>query len=496
MWLTQLLDRNRQTLGGQVALADEKRSLTWEELHQAVAGLAARLAALGVRHGDRVAVLSRDRSEVLETYLALGRIGALFVPLDPSLVPAEVTETAQHAKVTGIIGEAALLSQLDGAAGWRLSFDDPRYAGTEDTVEHPEPDLRADDPAAIFYTSATGGHPKGVVVDHRSLKDIALGWLAATGPATGPGEDQVFVAACPLFHGSVVLTLAYLAGGATVVIPAPGPEGVVAAVRRHRATLLWLVPEALRALLDHLSREPGQPMPGTLTEILYGAAPMPVELYAAAARTFGCGFRQVYGLTEAGGPVATLGPAEHPSPEGELTASLPVGRIIPGMSVRIADERGRLLGLGLRGEIQLRGDGRMRGYWRDPAATATAFVAGWLRTGDIGFLDEQGRLHVVDRMTDMIIRNGINIYPAEIERVLHGHPAIADAAVVGVPDPAEGEVPFALVVLHPGAAATRGEIMEYLASRMSAAKAPTGVQLIEELPRGASGKVRKALLTA
>lgn len=504
MWLTQLLDRNRRSIGGALALADARRSLTWDGLHRRTTALAVRLTGLGVRHGDRVAVLSRDRTEVLETYFALGRIGALFVPLDPSLVPGEVVEAAQHAKVTGLVGEAALLGRLGPGAPacWRLAFEDAAYADLADgpderTGAHAadpvaEADVRADDPAAILYTSATTGHPKGVVVDHRSLKDIALGWLAAT----APGDDRVLVTACPLFHGSVVLTLAYLAAGATVVIPDPGADGVITAAREHRATHLWLVPETLRAVLERLDARPGQPLPGSLTEILYGAAPMPVELYAAAARRIGCGFRQVYGLTEAGGPVVTLAPAEHPAPDGDLPETLPVGRIIPGMSVRVADEHGRTAATGERGEIQLRGDGRMRGYWRDPAATAAAFTAGWLRTGDIGFLDDRGRLHLVDRLTDLIIRNGLNIYPAEIERVLRANPDVADAAVVGVPDQAEGEVPFALVVLAPGATVGRAEILEYLAARMAAPKTPAGVQLIEELPRGASGKVQKALLTA
>lgn len=494
MWLTQLLDRNRQYYGGRPALAGHGRTLTWAELHQSVAAMAVRLNRLGVRHGDRVAVLSRGRVEVLETYFALGWIGALFVPLDPSLVPAEVAECAQHAKVTCIIGESELLDRLDASAGQRLSFAELTCDGEELAAGGPDEgvDVRADDSVAILYTSATAGYPKGVVVDHRSVKDIGLGWLAAT----APDEDTVLVAACPLFHGSVVLTLAYLAAGATVVIPEPGAEGLLRAAREHHATHLWLVPEMLRSVLLHLDCTPGQALPDSLTEILYGAAPMPVDLYAEAAARLGCGFRQVYGLTEAGGPVATLAPDEHPALGGPLPETLPVGRIIPGMSVRVADERGRSLEAGAHGEILLRGDGRMRGYWRDPAATAAVFSAGWLRTGDIGYVDERGLVHVVGRKTDLIIRNGLNIYPAEIERVLRAHPSVADAAVVGVSDADEGEVPFAMVVLVPGVDTTRAEIMEHLVHSMAAAKTPKDVQLIEELPRGASGKVQKSLLLA
>ncbi|MEU9105835.1 AMP-binding protein [Streptomyces xanthophaeus] len=532
MWLTQLLERNRQGFGGRVALADARRSLTWEQLAGRVDLLAGRLNARGVQRGDRVAVLSADRSEVVETYFALGHLGAVFVPLDPSLVPAEIEEIVDHAKVVGVIGEGALLERADRgatASSWRLAFEDPLFhdagpgeaaadgASTGDGRDGPggregrdgsggregrdgsgggqpafEPHVRADDPLAILYTSATGGRPKGVVVDHRSVKDISLGWLAAT----APHSEGVLVTSGPLFHGTVVLAFAHLAAGAALVVAGPRPQDIVEAARTHRATHLWLVPETLRAVLDHLDAHPEQALPDSLAEVLYGAAPLTVELYARAARTLGCGFRQVYGLTEAGGPIVTLGPGEHPDPLAELPETLPTGRVIPGMSLRIGDENGRPLPAGHTGEILVRGDGRMRGYWRDPAATAAATVTGWLRTGDLGRLDDEGRLHLVDRLTDLIIRNGRNVYPAEIERVLRRHPAVADAAVVPVADGDEGEVPLALVVLVPGATAGRTEILGHLFERMAEYKVPKDVQIIEELPRNSTGKVQKKLLTA
>ncbi|WP_406514922.1 AMP-binding protein [Streptomyces sp. NBC_00873] len=496
MWLTQLLERNRQGFGRRVALADARRSLTWEQLACRVESLADRLNARGVQRGDRVAVLSTDRSEVMETYFALGHLGAVFVPLDPSLVSGEIADIVDHAKVVGIIGEDALLKHANlhaSASGWRLAFEDAWFQDDEDGAQQAfEPHVRADDPVAILYTSATGGRPKGVVVDHRSVKDISLGWLAATAPTS----DGVLVTSGPLFHGTVVLAFAHLAAGAAVVVAGPRPQDIVEAARTHRATHLWLVPETLRGVLDHLDGHPAEELPDSLVEVLYGAAPLSVELYTRAARTLGCGFRQVYGLTEAGGPIVTLGPGEHPDPLGNLPETLPTGRIIPGMSVRIADENGLPLPTGHTGEILVRGDGRMRGYWRDPAATAAATVAGWLRTGDLGRLDGEGRLHLVDRLTDLIIRNGRNVYPAEIERVLRRHPAVADAAVVPVGDNEEGEVPLALVVLVPGATADRTEILGHLFERMAAYKVPKDLQIIEELPRNSTGKVQKKLLTA
>ncbi|GAA0369027.1 class I adenylate-forming enzyme family protein [Streptomyces blastmyceticus] len=497
MWLTQLLERNRQCFGTRVALADTRRSTTWEELARRVEILAARLGSRGVQHGDRVAVLSTERTEVLETYFALGRLGALFVPLDPALVPGEVNEITGHAKVVGVIGERDLLQRIahcPDAGTWTLAFEDGLFAiadGTGPTAAH-EPDVRSDDPVAILYTSATSGHPKGVVVDHRSVKDIALGWLATVATPT----DSVLVTCCPLSHGTVVLALSHLAAGATLVIPGPCPEDIVTAVRQHHATHLWLVPETLRAVLAHLAAHPGASLPETLTEVIYGAAPMPVELYAEAARIIGCGFRQVYGLTEAGGPFVTLGPDEHPDPHGDLPDVLPAGRVIPGMSVRVVGEDGRPLPAGHTGEILVRGDGRMRGYWRDTAATVAATTAGWLRTGDLGHLDADGRLYLVDRLTDLIIRKGRNIYPAEIEHALRKHPAVVDAAVVPLTDKDEGEVPRALVVLRPGADTTHADLLAHLASTVAAYKVPKDIHVIGELPRNATGKVQKRLLTA
>lgn len=496
MWLTQLLERNRQCFGGRVALADARRSLTWEELARRVDAVAGRLGAHGVQRGDRVAVLSTDRSEVMETYFALGRLGAVFVPLDPGLVAGEIGEIVAHAKVTGIIGERDRLEHAGRRPGtdcWQLAFEDTLFQDGDDEGEPvSEPHVRSDDPVAILYTSATGGHPKGVVVDHRSIKDISLGWLAA---APLPA-DGVLVTSGPLYHGTVVLAFAHLAAGSALVIAGSRPKDIVTMARRYRGTHLWLVPETLRGVADLLGAHPDQTLPDSLTEILYGAAPLPVELYARAASAIGCGFRQVYGLTEAGGPIVTLGPDAHPDPSGEMPEALPVGRVIPGMSVRIADRDGRPLPTGHTGEILVRGDGRMRGYWRDPAATAAATVAGWLRTGDLGRLDADGRLHLVDRLTDLIIRNGRNVYPAEIERVLRRHPAVADAAVIPVADGDEGEVPLALVVLAAGATAGRAEIFAYLTERMAAYKTPKDLKIIQELPRNSTGKVQKKLLAA
>lgn len=493
MWLTQLLERNHQCFPDRTALADERRSVTWAGLHDRTARLARGLAARGVRPGDRVAVLSLDRVEVMETYFALARLGALFVPLNHSLTPEEVTGIAERTEPVAVVGEARLLARHpDLPARLRIALDGEEFAAlaagdpADDGPDGGLPEVADDAPAAILHTSATTGRAKGVTVDHASFRAIALGWLAEARPP----DDVVLLNCCPLYHGSMVVSLTYMAAGATVVLlPGFTPQTALAAAQQHRATHIWLVPQMLRFLLQ--AKAAGTTDLSSLREVLYGAAPMPVDLYAEAAARLRCGFRQVYGMTEVGGPFVTLGPGEHPAPDA-VAERLPSGRVIPGMSVRVLDAAGRTAERGTIGEICVRGPGVMRGYWRDERATAEITVDGWTRTGDLGFLDAAGRVHLVDRSKDLIIRAGLNVYPTEIERVLRAHPAVHDAAVVGVPDDDYGEVPLAYVVADEGTTAT--ELLRHATGRLAPYKRPRRIEFIDQVPRNPAGKILKKLL--
>ena len=372
-----------------------------------------------------------------------------------------------------------------------LAFEDPEYAelaGTEYTGTLP--DVHQDDLAAILHTSATTGKAKGVAVDHRSIKDVSLGWLAAVGQEQA---SSVLVNCCPLFHGSVVVSLAYMAAGTTVVLlPGFTPQGALRAIEDHGATHVWLVPQMLRYMLR--AKALARTDLSSLREVMYGAAPMPPELYAEAARTLtGTGFRQVYGMTEVGGPFVTLAPDEHPDPE-DLPDFFPAGRPIPGMSVRVVDEDGRTVPTGTVGEVWVSGDGLMRGYWDDPHETAEVLKGNWARTGDLGWMDGAGRVTLVDRSKDVVIRGGQNVYPAEVERVLRQHPAVADAGVVGVPDEDWGEVPQAFVVLEEGGSAGEAELLRYLVGELAGYKRPTRVRFTDHIPRNPAGKMLKKKL--
>ncbi|MBD0746804.1 class I adenylate-forming enzyme family protein [Streptomyces sp. CBMA152] len=488
MWLAQLAERNRQCFPDRIALVDEQRSVTWAEFHDRGISLARGLAGLGIRRGDRVAVLSLDRIEVLESYFALARIGALFVPLNHSLTPAEVTGIVERTGAVAVIGESALLARHpDLPVRTRIPLDDEfAKLGAEGGPELA--DIPDDAPAAILHTSATTGQAKGVTVDHASFRAIALGWLAVARPA----DDMVLVNCCPLYHGSMVVSLTYMAAGATVVLmPGFKPQTALAAIETHRATHIWLVPQMLRFVLRAKSAENTDL--STLREILYGAAPMPLDIYAEAVERLGCGFRQVYGMTEVGGPFVTLGPDEHPAPDA-VPEVIPAGRVIPGMSARALDPQDNEVEPGAIGEIVVRGPGLMRGYWGNDAATAEITVDGWIRTGDLGFIDRDGLIRLIDRSKDLIIRAGQNVYPSEIERALQAHPAVRDAAVVGVPDEDFGEVPLAYVVAEEGTGTV--ELQKYLAQHLAAYKRPRRIEFIDQVPRNPAGKIIKKLLRA
>lgn len=489
MWLTQILDRNRRRRAGRTALVDERRDVTWSELAEGVDTLAGGLLAQGLGPGDRVLLPAPERIEVFEAYFALARIGAVAVPVD-SAGPAQ--ETAAVARRTGAV--AVLADPASHAWAHDLAVPvalDPAGMSDLPPYQGSWPQVRPDDPVAIMHTSATTGRARAVVWDHRSLMQVCLAWLAAAGPA----EEATLVNCAPLFHSSVAMSFTYLAGGAGVVLPAASaPHRTLDAVTRHRATHLWLDPETLRHLLHASRSRPHET--GSLQEIVYGGAPLPWEVYRAAAGTFGCAFRQAYGAAEAGGHFAMLAPHEHPDPHTppDRHPALGAGRPLPGVDVRIRRPDGTEAEPGENGEICVRSDSLMRGYWADPQATAEATRGGWLHTGDLGRADPAGHLTLVGRATDVITTGGQDVHPAEIERVLLSHDGVADTAVVGRPDAAHGEVPIAYVVPAPSARPTPDELTRFITAELAGHHRPALITFLDTLPRNRSGKILKTIL--
>jgi acyl-CoA synthetase (AMP-forming)/AMP-acid ligase II len=374
-----------------------------------------------------------------------------------------------------------------GAAG-DLGFEEVQ-AGRPATP--PDVPIEPDDLAWLFYTSGTTGRPKGAMLTHRNLIAMAKIFLLDLNPAR---ETDVLLHAGAITHGSGVSIFHHIARGAASAFPAGRsfePRAIFAAIERYRVTTMFLAPTMVHALTTSgVHREYDL---SSLHTVFYGGGPMYVEQQQAAVATFGPIFCQLFGQGEAPMMITTLGKEEHlagddPVKRRRLASA---GRETTGVRVRTVDDADRDVPAGTAGEIVVRGDLVMRGYWGQPEATAETLRGGWHHTGDIGHLDENGYLYITDRKKDMIISGGANIYPREVEEVLCAHPAVHEVAVIGVPDDRWGESVKAMVVLRPGHRATAAELVEHCRRHLASYKKPASVEFLPELPKNAYGKILK-----
>jgi fatty-acyl-CoA synthase len=351
--------------------------------------------------------------------------------------------------------------------------------------------VRADPDADLYqmYTSGTTGRPKGAVLTHRAIVEH-LHQVRLAMPLR-PGDRQLTV--MPLFHAGMAIGLYHaVASGAELVIHETfEPDAVVRAMSEEGIAVASLVPAMIQACCVEVPDVADRTY-DTLRLMVYGASPIAESTLARALEAFGCDFGQGYGMTETASCVTFLLPEDHRralAGRPELLRS--AGRPVLGTEVRVVDEGDRPLATGELGEIVARGPQLMRGYWNRPEATAEAMRGGWMHTGDAGSFDDEGYLYVRDRVKDMIVSGGENVYPREVEEVLFHHPAVADAAVIGVPDPRWGETVRAVVVLRPGAGASADALMDFCRGRIADYKRPRSVTFLDELPRNPSGKVLK-----
>jgi long-chain acyl-CoA synthetase len=371
-------------------------------------------------------------------------------------------------------------------AGW-LSYE-PLLATASPEV--PPTPATPDDLAALFYTSGTTGHPKGAMLSHANLLANAYHILAS-------GlwqEGDVYLHGCPMFHiadGPTTHAMTWL-GGTHVIIPGFRADLALEAIERERVTVTLLIPTMVNFLINH--PDVTKRDLSSLRLVLYGGAPMPEELVRRAKQMLPCTFCQAYGLTESA-PLLTLFPAQERvlnGPPEQARRLLSCGREVIGVRVRVVDTAGREVQPGEVGEIIAKGPNIMVGYWNNPQATADAVRDGWLYTGDLATVDDEGYIYIVDRKKDMIITGGENVFSTEVENVLYTHPAILEAAVVGVPDATWGEAITAIVVLKAGMTATEQDIIEYCRARTAHFKVPRSVDFYEgALPKSGSGKILK-----
>ncbi len=499
--LADLIARNEALSARRPALTNEGRSFTHAEHAARMRRLRAALAGRGVRPGDRVAVLSQNRAELLEAYGAAELGGCVLVPLNWRLAPPEMAAVLADADPAALLFEASyadavaalparppLLVAVGGPAPGALDYE-ALLAAADGEALGPSP--APEDPAYIVYTSGTTGTPKGAVLPHGPMLHAA--GTIACGAGLRP-TDRLLVT-MPLFHVGAKaewLAVQYM-GGSCVLMRRFDPEEVFATAEAERITSAHLAPVMVKALVEHPAR--GRRDLSSLRRVHYGSAPVPVPELRRAVAAFGPVFHQLYGMTEHVASTILLPHQQDPdAPEGSEAAArlASAGQPYHGTELRIVDEDGQDAA---EGELLVRSPGLMSGYWRNPGQTEAAFApGGWLRTGDVGRLDADGFLHLLDRKKDVIVSGGENVHSREVEEACLSHPAVAECAVVGVPDPRWGEAVMAYVVLREGAALDEAGLVEHVRTRIASYKKPRSVAFVAALPRLPHGKVDKKAL--
>ena len=463
-------------------LGDETRRWTNREVAERVDAAAVRLRAMGTEPGDIVALMMTNRLELIISLFATWRVGAVATPINPAYTAAEAAFQLADSGARVVVVDSGLRAKLDAQAVTIIEAEElDRLPRAEVAGVPPRPSGLA----LLIYTSGTTGRCKGVMLTHENLRAMVDSLVVAA--QMRPSDHSLLV--LPLFHvnGLVVGTLTPLAvGGQVSIAPRFDPETFWDVVARVRPTFFSAVPTMYLMLLA----SPATPKDLSSVRVMFcGAAPMPRKAIADIERRFHIPLVEGYGLSEAT-VASTLNPI------GGVRKPGTVGQVLPGQQLVILDASDRPLPRGECGEVGIIGPTVMKGYWNRPDVTALSLRNGILHTGDVGYLDEDGYLVLVDRLKDMLIRGGENIYPKEIETVLHGHPAVLESAVVGAPDPRLGEVPVAFVQLRPSTATTAEQLLALCRTSLARFKVPPEIRFVDSLPRNSVGKVNKPALRA
>lgn len=497
MNVNYVLRHARRVHGKRAAVLHDGRSLTYAEFGALVEASARKLAALGVRKGDRVAVLMANSPAFLDLYFSLPLIGAWIVPLNTRWHPAEIAFTlsdsgAKYLFTDDRYAEAAAGQQTPvlfyGEGACPEGAIDFRDLPQDASAVFGEPD--ENDLVGLFYTSGTTGGPKGAMLSHRNLVSNALHALLPPGFVNA---DSHFLHAAPMFHladAGLIVALTGM-GSRHSFLPGFDPAGAMRAIERYRITDVILVPTMINLMVNDPALDTFDL--SSLRQVSYGASPMPLPLLRTAMSKLNCKFSQGYGMTELSPLVTSLAPEDHRLEEGHERLRS-AGKPVLGVEVRVVNSRDEDVAAGEAGEVIARGPNVMRGYWNRPEITAEVLRGGWMHTGDLGRFDEDGYLYILDRQKDMIKPGSENVYSPEVEAVLCGHPAILEAAVIGIPDDKWGEAIRAVVALRPGAALTEPDLIVWCRERLTHFKCPTSVKFAETLPKGGTGKVQKNLL--
>ncbi len=501
--MAEVTRRNAAQRPDKPALICDDRTLTYGELHSESCRVANALLGAGVEPQDRVGFIGKNIAEYFTLNYGAAKLNAVTVAVNWRLAPPEMAFILENAEVKVVLVEGEFLGHLDkmdlprnpliievGGDGANMSYSDWIDGQSDDDPNYP---TALDDTGSQLYTSGTTGLPKGAELSNRNFEAI----IEPVSDMIGVTSDSVMLHILPMFHigGSGVANVGLFNGATNVVHRDVDPGRIFADIPKHKVTASFMVP----ALLQVLPMIPGASDVdfSSLETIFYGASPITEEALVASMALLKCSHAQAYGLTETTGLVAWLPPEDHDpgGPRAKLLRS--AGKPVVGVEMRIVDDAGDERPDGEVGEVWVRTPQNMKGYWRNPKATEEAFPEGrdadglgWFSTGDAGYM-EDGYLFIHDRVKDMIVSGGENIYPAEIENAIISHPGVADVAVIGIPSDRWGETPLALIVAAEGADPTQEEIIEHCVERLARFKLPSAVKRINEIPRNPSGKILK-----
>ncbi|WP_405784689.1 long-chain fatty acid--CoA ligase [Streptomyces sp. NBC_01378] len=484
MNLADLLSRTATAHGHRIAVELGDHSLTYTELDALAGRVATLLAARGVTPGDRVGLMLPNLLEFPVLYYGTLRAGAIVVPMNPLLKSREVAHYLADSGAVLLFAFAPVAEEA--AAGAKGTAADVVPVGpgslTQLLAAHPVPaperTREEQDTAVILYTSGTTGVPKGAELTHANL--VRNSEIIAT-PLLRLSPEDVLLGCLPLFHAfgqTCAMNAAVISGARLTLMPRFDPALALQTIQQRQVTVFEGVPTMYAAMLAADAQQPGAHDASTLRLCASGGASLPVEVLHAFEAAFDCPVLEGFGMSETS-PVASFNHPDRPRKAGSI------GTPIEGIELCLIDAKDGV------GELCVRGHNIMKGYWGRPEATAETIVDGWLRTGDLATVDEDGYYFIVDRKKDLVIRGGYNVYPREIEEVLHEHPAVAEAAVIGIPHPTLGEDVAAAVALHPGNEATADELREFVRARVAPYKYPREVWILDALPKGATGKILK-----
>ena len=497
------------------AIVCHEKRFTYGQWADRIYRLANFLKERGIDKGDRVAILHQNSHEFLEAYFAAAQLGAILNPLNIRLSPGELSFILEDAgatlliasrryeeKVAALEEKGTVIRQIIWTGLGRLpdaytSFDYEEILEGASDASPPVPSIHGNDIAQLYYTSGTTGRPKGVMLSHKNVCTHALAAIAEL----RLGDRDHWIHAAPLFHlADAWATFAITwVGGKHVLIEDFEPRSVLSTLEQERITITNMIPTMLNILVN----EPGVNNYdfSSLRAILSGGAPIASEVVRRIMETFKCDYIQTYGMTETS-PYLTLSILKEGliqlSPEEQFHYKAKTGRPFIGVLLKVVREDGREISHNEEevGEIIVKGDIVTEGYWNRPEETVEVLKDGWLHTGDMATMDAEGYVNIVDRKKDVIITGGENVYSIEVENALYAHPAVLEAAAVGVPDPKWGEAVKAVVVLRPGYQATEKAIIDHCKTQIARYKAPKSIDFVKELPKTGSGKIYKQGLKA